>query len=135
MLSLAKAKQRAEGAYQNLITAKTITIIIIIYAGLPRSARVPLLDSSLPGDYRRKTMRRHQPYTDQRKKSAGFRELGKISECFIISLNAGVREGGGRDVLVGQELVNYHGTGEGGDKTNIKCIFQHDLSPRGGSSC
>ena len=33
MLSLAKAKQRAEGAYQNLVTAKTIMIIIIIYAG------------------------------------------------------------------------------------------------------
>ena len=34
----------------------------------------------------------------------------------------------------GQELVDYHGTGERGDKANIERIFQHDLSPRGGSS-
>ena len=38
------------------------------------------------------------------------------------------------------EGLGWHGlgvgaTGEGGDKANTECIFQHDLSPRGGSSC
>ena len=55
MLTLAKAKQRAEGAYKNLITEKTIMIIIIIYAGCLDLHGVPLLDTSLPGDYRHKT--------------------------------------------------------------------------------
>ena len=61
--------------------------------------------------------------------------LHNLTQCRGEGGGLGWGGGGEGQELGGQEVVDYHGNGEGGDKANIKCIFQHDLLPRGGSSC